>query len=159
MMATKEGAVIEELSRRIVPSADIIKYITAGRATFTLRSVQTQKRYTYKVSAMTDGYGKNKKKVPGRFFVALLTGPDNEGSFTNIGRLVNGKYMMVPRCHMPAFKTPSAAFGYTWNYLNSNPSLTDLIEFWHSGRCGHCGKKLTVPESIALGIGPICASK
>lgn len=27
------------------------------------------------------------------------------------------------------------------------------------GRCGHCGRTLTDPESIAAGIGPICAGK
>jgi hypothetical protein len=29
---------------------------------------------------------------------------------------------------------------------------------WHEGRCGRCGRKLTVPESIESGFGPECAS-
>ena len=28
------------------------------------------------------------------------------------------------------------------------------LEVWHEGRCGKCGRKLIVPESIARGIGP-----
>ena len=27
---------------------------------------------------------------------------------------------------------------------------------WHEGRCGRCGRKLTVPESIEAGYGPEC---
>jgi hypothetical protein len=29
----------------------------------------------------------------------------------------------------------------------------------HEGRCGRCGRTLTVPESIESGIGPECAKK
>lgn len=35
-----------------------------------------------------------------------------------------------------------------------------LIEYGHRvGRCGVCGRTLTDPESISLGIGPICRAK
>jgi hypothetical protein len=30
------------------------------------------------------------------------------------------------------------------------------LEIWHEGRCGRCGRKLTVPESIHNGYGPEC---
>jgi hypothetical protein len=40
-------------------------------------------------------------------------------------------------------------------YHQTNPDL----EIWHSGRCGRCSRRLTVPESIAAGIGPDCAGK
>ena len=32
-----------------------------------------------------------------------------------------------------------------------------MLEVWHEGRCGRCNRALTVPESIASGIGPECA--
>ena len=32
-------------------------------------------------------------------------------------------------------------------------------EFWHEGRCGRCGRTLTVPESIASGVGPECQGR
>ena len=31
------------------------------------------------------------------------------------------------------------------------------VEIWHEGRCGRCARRLTVPSSIILGIGPECA--
>ena len=35
--------------------------------------------------------------------------------------------------------------------------IQDKITIQHVGRCARCGKKLTTPESIELGLGPICA--
>ena len=31
--------------------------------------------------------------------------------------------------------------------------------FWHQNKCAHCGRPLTDPESIARGLGPICAGR
>lgn len=31
------------------------------------------------------------------------------------------------------------------------------VEVWHEGRCGRCARRLTVPASILIGIGPECA--
>tara|TARA_R110002096_G_scaffold84290_4_gene194649 strand:+ start:14 stop:667 length:654 start_codon:yes stop_codon:yes gene_type:complete len=33
------------------------------------------------------------------------------------------------------------------------------MEIWHEGKCSRCGRKLTVPSSIATGLGPVCATK
>jgi hypothetical protein len=35
-------------------------------------------------------------------------------------------------------------------------NLPNFIEIWHEGRCGKCGRTLTVPDSIANGLGPEC---
>ena len=43
-------------------------------------------------------------------------------------------------------------------HVNDGPMPAEL-EVWHQGSCGKCGRPLTVPESIASGIGPVCASK
>ena len=37
--------------------------------------------------------------------------------------------------------------------------LPEQLEFWHAGRCGRCGRRLTVPASIASGFGPECAGR
>jgi hypothetical protein len=147
-------AIIEELERRILPSKDILRYILAGRATFTLRSVVSSTRYTYKVSKC-----KNSKEFSPFYFVSLMTGPDNEGDFTYLGTLSGSHFSLTHKSRLPITATPVAAFKFFWLWLHNKPELTENIEFWHSGRCGRCGKKLTVPESIALGLGPECAGK
>lgn len=32
-------------------------------------------------------------------------------------------------------------------------------EMWHEGVCGRCAHRLTVPESIESGLGPVCATR
>ena len=46
-------------------------------------------------------------------------------------------------------------FNYIVNKLQSN-NLPDFIEIYHDGRCGKCGRQLTVPASIETGFGPEC---
>jgi hypothetical protein len=40
--------------------------------------------------------------------------------------------------------------------LNLRKFLPECIEIWHEGKCGKCGRQLTVPSSIETGIGPEC---
>jgi hypothetical protein len=37
--------------------------------------------------------------------------------------------------------------------------MPDGVVIWHEGRCGRCGRRLTVPESIESGYGPECIGK
>jgi len=37
--------------------------------------------------------------------------------------------------------------------------MPDNVEFYHSGNCAKCGRKLTTPESIKNGLGPICFNR
>ena len=38
-------------------------------------------------------------------------------------------------------------------------SKAETVQVWHEGRCGKCGRKLTVPESLTSGLGPECAGR
>lgn len=54
-------------------------------------------------------------------------------------------------------KVQLTAFPWLWNRLVNNKGLPDEIEVWHEGACCHCAKRLTVPASVELGMGPDCA--
>ena len=43
--------------------------------------------------------------------------------------------------------------------LQSGKGLPETVEVWHEGRCCRCARRLTVPESIILGLGPACATR
>ena len=46
-----------------------------------------------------------------------------------------------------------------WRWFDANLQagrVPEQLEVWHEGRCGRCGRALTVPESIERGIGPEC---
>jgi len=134
-------------------------YVLAGNATFTIRSLVTGARFTYKVRKADLQPGQ-----PPTWFVNLLNGPDNGNDFAYLGVLYeweSGKPPFFKRTKASRI-TESApgyrAFVWLWDRLRRG-HLPANVEVWHEGACGRCGRRLTVPESIAAGIGPECAEK
>lgn len=132
----------------------ISNYIAAGRARFTLVSKATGSRFTYKVTAPKDA-------APGScfYFVSVLTGADNEGSYTYAGILNARGFKTTPKSKISADAPSVKGFDWLIKSLMLNPANLGAVEFWHDGKCGRCGRALTVPESVASGIGPVCAGK
>jgi len=124
-------------------------YALAGNSTFTILSTKTGSRFTYRVRAPEpDGR-------PPVYFVRVLTGPDNESAYTYVGMLLfNGSFKLGHRSTFS--RTAPSVVAFDWVSRNWE---SDKVEVWHEGVCGRCGDKLTVPESIARGLGPICAGK
>jgi hypothetical protein len=133
-----------------------LNFLLAGKAIFTIVSKATGVRFTYKVK-------KHAKKD--LWFVSVLTGSDNYSNYSYMGTIFSQNVSGVPtntREFKSTFKSritvdaPSfKAFRWFFNQLESNGSL-DAVEVHHEGRCGRCGRRLTVPESIESGFGPEC---
>jgi hypothetical protein len=131
--------------------ADIRQFVFAGNATFTLES-KSGVRFTYKVSTSKDG---------GAFFVGLLRGPDNNSDYAYMGMVKPGEPFTFTRASRVTRDALSAK-GAVWFFdalLLEKESALPQFTFWHEGRCGRCGRRLTVPSSIASGIGPECAGR
>jgi len=132
---------------------DIRTYVFAGRSTFTLVSRATGNRYTFRISRAP---GENDGRP---WFVTILRGPDNHDDYTFLGtvfpdsqgRYRHGKKSKINFCSR-AVKTVA------WFLRKLEEGDLSQVEFWHEGSCGRCGRKLTVPESIATGMGPVCAT-
>jgi uncharacterized metal-binding protein YceD (DUF177 family) len=59
-----------------------------------------------------------------------------------------------------AATAPSArAFDWFWRNLSRGVSLEGHVDVDHMGKCGRCGRPLTVPESVRSGFGPECIGK
>ncbi len=146
----------DNTDRRELDQDETAGFILAGNATFTLRSVKTGARYTYKVRAKTkDG------KFEGRYYVSVLTGSDNETSFTWLGTVFANREdrFYLSRKSRVGKNAPSVkALEWAWPRL-INGTVPEALEVWHEGRCGACNLKLTVPESIAAGYGPTCITR
>jgi hypothetical protein len=152
--AEGEAALIAAGGRKITGSQqDQLKWLFAGRAIFTVRNSKTGNRFTYSIS-------KNKKDEK-LFWVAVLRGPDNTSDYTPLGRIVNndsgGTYLRNRSSRIGEDAQSHKVFAWFFQQLSAG-TLPDFIEIWHAGRCGRCGRLLTVPESISRGIGPECAS-
>ena len=125
-------------------------FIYAGNARVTLASAQTGARYTYRIKASDDG------RV---HFVALLNGPDNGASYGYIGYVRNGKFIHGGHKAKASEAAKSVvAFGWASSHIHRG-KLPPELEVWHEGRCGRCGRTLTVPTSIETGLGPTCATR
>jgi hypothetical protein len=140
-------------------AADALQFILAGKAKFTISSAKTDTHFTFKINQKDDPANTG-DKTP--FFVSVLNGPDNWTNFMYIGfipqqgdnqplRLVAGR---KGHPDAPSFK----ALSWTLRHLTNGNIPADLT-IQHEGKCCRCGRALTVPTSIASGIGPDCATK
>lgn len=129
--------------------------ILAGNATITLKSVETEARYTYKITKAKEERADGTRP----YFVKLLVGPDNSSDFEYIGVLEPGKGVRTTAAsQVRQDSKPVKALSWVVQNLDKN-YLSPKVEVWHEGICMRCGRKLTVPESIELGLGPECAGK
>lgn len=125
-------------------------FVLAGNATFTLVSKATGARFTYKAVAPQDS-----DKIR---FVKVLNGPDNWTNYQYVGNIVvqQNRYYHGKKAKISADAPSARAFAWFFDRLMKGDP-TKMMEFWHEGRCGRCRRKLTVPESIKSGLGPVCA--
>jgi len=141
---------------RMTDGLTVQKFILAGDARFTIVSKKTGKRFTYRVC-------KAENAKPGRFpdvfFVKVLDGPDNDSHFRYMGRIKLNEFARTEKAKVSETAPSFVAFTYFWNWLVDRGQVHRDIEFWHEGRCGCCHRPLTVPESIEVGIGPVCAER
>lgn len=136
------------MRQQLTDPEQIKTFILAGNATVTLVSAKTGARFTYKIQHPED-------KTP--HFIRVLTGADNENDYAFLGSIFSESTYVHGRRSSIGEDAPSArAWAWFWSRLTSGGDLSD-VEIWHEGRCGRCGRKLTVPESIATGLGPVCA--
>jgi len=139
---------------KLASGPDALKFALAGNARLTLVSQRTGTRFTFRIKAKDVRKG----EAPGApWFVALLAGQDNDTAYTFLGTIFNDRAYRHSRKSNVTPDAPSAkGFAWAWSFL-AKGELPPGCEVWHEGRCGRCGRALTVPGSIALGLGPECA--
>lgn len=140
----------------IATITDIIAFLFAGRAKFTLVSSATGARFTYNVRKADT----NKEDSP--WFVSVLSGPNNQEDYSYMGCIFPDKPGRVihTRKSRVGPEAPSAkVFAWYLAKISTGCEHSSKVEFWHSGSCGRCGRELTDPESIETGLGPVCAGK
>lgn len=144
-------------------SVDAIReFCLGGNARVTVKSVRTGKRFTFRI------FRKRDAEPEDSYYVYVLRGSNNDTDFVYIGCLFT---LSVDKqlLDFPTFQwtkksvikqdAPSVqAFKWFWKFVYAG-EMPPNAEVWHEGRCGCCGRTLTVPESVARGIGPECAMK
>lgn len=125
---------------------DALKFMFAGNSIFTFLNNRSNNRFTYKVK---------KSKNSDIFFVYVLTSSD---VYTYIGFHKDNDFVYSKKSAIKSDAQSIKVYEYVIRNL-INDTLFDFIEIWHEGLCGKCGRRLTVPTSIKIGIGPECLNK
>lgn len=161
----KGVAPVPELRGELSSVEAVARFALAGQALLTLENEKTGARYTYRLErarAREEGQDEGARPI----FVSVLVDSDNTSrrSYRYVGLVwTNG-----PR---PTYRhggakakigadAPSAR-GAEWllGRIASGQAIPAPMRLWHEGRCGRCGRTLTVPSSIASGLGPVCAER
>jgi uncharacterized protein DUF6011 len=128
-------------------------FTLAGNATITLESLRTGAHFTYKVRQATDK--ETGEPTPGTYFVSLLNGHDNENDYCYLGMIRQGRFGLTKASRAGAEALSVKAFSFFFGSTELHPELV----VHHEGRCGRCGRTLTVPESLDSGLGPDCRAE
>lgn len=131
-------------------TSDIKRYITGGKAIFTLQSTKIDRRYTYRIRV--DKYNKS------LFFVDVLFGPDRYRDYRLLGIFCKDTFILKApgRVSVPSTDVRYVMIDHFLQFLCTRKTLPDACKFYMSGRCARCGRILTTPESIESGFGPEC---
>ena len=154
---------------QITNITDIQDFIVAGKAIFTVVNSATGARFTFKVKQAKD---RQTGEPTTLWFVSVLAGSQNDSDYAYLGILtmkewrINGRGMTQPsriqyqrtaKSRIGPDALSQQAFAWLARQVFLTERLPEAVEFWHEGRCGRCARRLTVPESILSGLGPVCA--
>ncbi len=142
------------MRNKFTDAASALHYMMQGKATITVQSRKTETRFTFKIKRANP----DQPTVPSVFFVSVMTGPDNEASYSYVGILRSGDFRLTAKSKFGEDDPRVKAFAWVFGNLRQL-KLPESLEIWHEGQCGRCGRKLTVPSSIESGIGPECSRR
>lgn len=166
--AYEHAEVGSSMRGQLTERAKVRQFIGAGNATITVVSKATSKRFTFKFGRPKDWQGPTPQKPVAPIFASLLSGADNEGDYTYLGTIwpENNMFADGPLVYRHGTKSrvtfsAESVKALAWFIMKALAADDKFaqVEVWHEGRCGRCGRKLTVPSSIESGYGPECIGK
>jgi hypothetical protein len=161
--------VADSFNGKLTGRDSILRFVRAGNATLTIVSRVTGTRFTYKFQRPKEWEPSPQRHVA-PVFCKVMTGSDNEADFEFVGTmwpednaLPDGPQVYRHgRSARIGLSAPSVRALVWFLRTALHPLRSDALEqceVWHEGRCGRCGRKLTVPASVASGYGPECEGK
>jgi hypothetical protein len=125
----------------------IKRFLFAGNATITLKSLATEQHYTFRA---------RKAKRGEVWFVSVLANPDQYVYVGILGGSSNKPvFLLTKKSRYSDDAGLVKAFRFFYNHLMAG-KIPEKLEVRHEGNCGRCNRQLTVPLSIDRGIGPEC---
>lgn len=94
--------------------------------------------------------------------IEMMVGSDNETSFGFVGSVnKNGFYKPSSKSKLAEGHQVKAHRALVWllTKLNNGVELPEAVEILGETKCCRCSRKLTNPDSIDDGLGPVCRKK
>ena len=129
-----------------------LDFMFGGKSLFTILNESTGNRFTYTLE--------NPKDKENIYFLNVFKGTENTNKrhYRYVGMFTkNLNFYITKNSKFNLESVETKALLYVVNKLKTG-SLPSFIKVFHHGKCGHCGRTLTVPSSILSGLGPKCAS-
>jgi hypothetical protein len=136
---------------KLTDKDEIQMYVYGGKGRFRLKSLKSEKEFTYKISPMSKY---NPKYDEYTYYVSLVI--PGGSTFLGVMKSEENKYIHSKKS-IKDFNSPEVK-GFRWllGQFETEKEFPTEMEFYHMGICSCCGKVLTIPGSIELGIGPVC---
>ena len=152
------------------------EFVLAGNATFTVEPPTNfiaaraalgetwHPRYTYRVERVEMDSRADPRVKDTFYFAKSMTGPDNTADYVYVGVVhpTLGTVRLTGKSAFPYDSTRVKVLMRVLSRIFAGEAAKITEAGWtvhHEGRCGRCGRALTVPSSIESGIGPECARK
>lgn len=134
-------------------------FLLAGKAHFTAENLTSGQRFTFRISKVEPEEG-SPYKTP-CWFAGLLTGPDNEHHYDYLGMVLpQGLELRLTKASKrPEGDQAVRVLRWVLKLVENGGPIPKGYAIHHEGKCGRCGRLLTVPSSIAAGLGPECVGK
>lgn len=131
------------------------EFFLAGHAIFTVTN-NIGEYYTYLIRKMPTS-----EKFSECHLIYLLTGPDNTSDYTYMGRVdsYHGGVILTQKSRYTKSSKCYRVADWALHQVWQNKDLPAGYSIRHVGRCGRCGRELTTPRSLDIGLGPICEGK
>lgn len=136
-----------ENSCQLIGSKNIQTYVTGGKGVVTLKS-PTGVHHSYSFRKPRD----DNKFIPNTLFVYVLAG---EHRWLYAG-MVTGRLFKLTQSSRFLYDSPQARGVRYILRMMYDDKLQTPMQLFHEGVCSICGRPLTSPKSIELGIGPRC---
>jgi|WetSurMetagenome_2_1015567.scaffolds.fasta_scaffold622148_2 hypothetical protein len=159
MIADDPTEDVQLVGQRIDSPALIRRFVLAGRAMFTIKSLATGKHYSYRVARVPQR-DESGRPPPFIWFVSVRTSGDNLWEY--MGNL-EGEHILTFRLtgRTRHLITDERYLAFDWfrRKVLEGGTVPNTLEVWHEGRCAACGRPLSDPSSITRGFGPDCAER
>jgi hypothetical protein len=133
--------------------------------TYTLKNTATGDYRTFKISTQKE----DSKFAPGSRVIGVLAGPDNTSDYQSFGFVTEVGIQVWKTKTVRGGCSPFREFGeyssyewfaqMLWEAVVTDSTQMAGYEVLLEKKCLICNRSLTTPESIELGIGPVCAAK